>query len=88
MSNGLHGGHSTLLRLDLQLDLVTSGVSIYSDAFAQICSFDTKTNFSIYTSGFPALSVEYGGGAFFIPYLLALILIGYPILVLEIGFGT
>jgi len=33
------------------------------------------------------LSVQYGGGAFFILYILALILIGYPILVLEIGFG-
>ena len=38
-------------------------------------------------TGFPALSVEYGGGAFFIPYLLALFLIGVPILILEIGFG-
>jgi SNF family Na+-dependent transporter len=36
---------------------------------------------------FPALSVEYGGGAFFIPYLMALFLIGIPILILEIGFG-
>jgi len=30
---------------------------------------------------FPALSVKYGGGAFFIPYLMALFLIGLPILV-------
>jgi SNF family Na+-dependent transporter len=36
---------------------------------------------------FPALSVEYGGGAFFIPYFLAFFIIGVPILVLEIGFG-
>ncbi|CAB9501948.1 chloride-dependent neutral and basic amino acid transporter B [Seminavis robusta] len=36
---------------------------------------------------FPALSVTYGGGAFFIPYLLALFFIGIPILILEIGFG-
>ena len=36
---------------------------------------------------FPALSVQYGGGAFFIPYFLAFFLIGVPILVLEIGFG-
>jgi SNF family Na+-dependent transporter len=36
---------------------------------------------------FPALSVEYGGGAFFIPYFLAFFLIGIPILTLEIGFG-
>jgi SNF family Na+-dependent transporter len=37
---------------------------------------------------FPALSVQYGGGAFFVPYLLALFLIGLPILILEAGFGT
>jgi NSS family neurotransmitter:Na+ symporter len=37
---------------------------------------------------FPALSVTYGGGAFFIPYLMALFLIGIPITILEIGFGT
>lgn len=36
---------------------------------------------------FPALSVQYGGGAFFIPYLIALFFIGIPILILEIGFG-
>jgi len=36
---------------------------------------------------FPALSVSYGGGAFFIPYLMALFFIGIPILILEIGFG-
>ena len=36
---------------------------------------------------FPALSVQYGGGAFFVPYFMAFALIGIPILVLEIGFG-
>jgi SNF family Na+-dependent transporter len=36
---------------------------------------------------FPALSVEYGGGAFFIPYFMAFFFIGIPILTLEIGFG-
>lgn len=36
---------------------------------------------------FPALAVQYGEGAFFIPYLLALFFIGIPILVLEVGFG-
>jgi solute carrier family 6 GABA transporter-like protein 1 len=36
---------------------------------------------------FPAISVEYGGGAFFIPYFLAFFIIGIPIMVLEIGFG-
>jgi len=36
---------------------------------------------------FPSLVYEYGGGAFFVPYLLALFLIGLPILVLEISLG-
>lgn len=36
---------------------------------------------------FPSLAVEYGGGAFFIPYLMALALLGIPLAILEIGFG-
>ena len=36
---------------------------------------------------FPGLSVQYGGGAFFIPYLLALFPIGIPLTILENGFG-
>jgi len=36
---------------------------------------------------FPGLAVEYGGGAFFIPYLMALFLLGIPLALLEIGFG-
>lgn len=36
---------------------------------------------------FPALCVDYGGGAFFVPYLMALFLVGIPILILEVGFG-
>jgi len=36
---------------------------------------------------FPSLVFEYGGGAFFIPYLCALFFIGLPILVLEIALG-
>mmetsp|Transcript_12620 Transcript_12620/g.24240 ORF Transcript_12620/g.24240 Transcript_12620/m.24240 type:complete len:654 (+) Transcript_12620:123-2084(+) len=36
---------------------------------------------------FPALAADYGGGAFFIPYLMALFLIGIPLLILEIGLG-
>lgn len=36
---------------------------------------------------FPSLVFEYGGCAFFIPYLLALFFIGLPILVLEISLG-
>lgn len=36
---------------------------------------------------FPALVYDYGGGAFFIPYVLALVFVGIPILVLEISLG-
>jgi len=36
---------------------------------------------------FPALVHDYGGGAFFLPYFLALVFIGLPILVLEISLG-
>jgi SNF family Na+-dependent transporter len=31
--------------------------------------------------------VLYGGGAFFVPYLMALLLVGVPLTILEIGFG-
>lgn len=36
---------------------------------------------------FPALMFAYGGGAFLIPYLMALFLLGIPLTILEIGFG-
>ena len=36
---------------------------------------------------FPALSYSYGGGAFFIPYILALLFVGLPVLFLEIALG-
>ena len=36
---------------------------------------------------FPGLMVQYGGGAFFVPYLIALFTVGLPLSVLEIGFG-
>jgi solute carrier family 6 GABA transporter-like protein 1 len=36
---------------------------------------------------FPALVKDYGGGAFFIPFLLALFFVGLPVLILEISLG-
>lgn len=36
---------------------------------------------------FPALAQDYGGGAFFVPYLMALFIIGIPLLILEISLG-
>jgi hypothetical protein len=36
---------------------------------------------------FPALCVDYDGGAFFVPHLMALFKLGIPLTVLEIGFG-
>ena len=36
---------------------------------------------------FPSLAYKFGGGAFFIPYLMALFFIGIPILFLEISLG-
>lgn len=36
---------------------------------------------------FPARAYQFGGGAFFIPYLLALIVIGIPLLILEVTIG-
>jgi SNF family Na+-dependent transporter len=36
---------------------------------------------------FPNLVYKFGGGTFFIPYLMALIFIGIPLLILEFGLG-
>jgi NSS family neurotransmitter:Na+ symporter len=36
---------------------------------------------------FSARAYEYGGGAFYLPYLLALALVGLPVLVVEFGLG-
>eukprot|EP00922_Rhytidocystis_sp_ex-Travisia-forbesii_P070708 GHVS01105574.1.p1 GENE.GHVS01105574.1~~GHVS01105574.1.p1 ORF type:complete len:894 (-),score=185.23 GHVS01105574.1:327-3008(-) len=36
---------------------------------------------------FPSLCFEYGGGAFFIPYVVALFFIGIPLLTLELAIG-
>lgn len=36
---------------------------------------------------FPSLAYQYGDGAFFIPYILALVFIGIPVLILETSIG-
>jgi solute carrier family 6 GABA transporter-like protein 1 len=55
-------------------------------------SLDTTNFLFVFASSgnvwrFPSLSVEYGGGAFFIPYLMALFILGITLAILEIGFG-
>ncbi len=36
---------------------------------------------------FPANAYRYGGGAFYLPYLVALVSVGIPLLILELGLG-
>ena len=36
---------------------------------------------------FPALTYKHGGGQFFIPYVLALIFMGIPLMIMELGLG-
>ncbi len=36
---------------------------------------------------FPYLAGKYGGGAFLVPYLIALVLVGVPMLMLELAVG-
>lgn len=36
---------------------------------------------------FPALCFKFGGGVFFLPYLLSLFFLGIPLLILEVGLG-
>ncbi|MEM8931591.1 MAG: sodium-dependent transporter, partial [Acidobacteriota bacterium] len=36
---------------------------------------------------FPANAYRYGGGGFYLPYLVALVVVGIPLLALELGLG-
>jgi NSS family neurotransmitter:Na+ symporter len=36
---------------------------------------------------FPSVMYEFGGAGFFVPYLIALLFVGIPILILEITLG-
>mmetsp|Transcript_13025 Transcript_13025/g.30408 ORF Transcript_13025/g.30408 Transcript_13025/m.30408 type:complete len:650 (-) Transcript_13025:140-2089(-) len=36
---------------------------------------------------FPSLVYQYGGGAFFVPYILALVVVGIPLLIHEVAMG-
>ena len=60
-------------------------------------SWGSKLGFILAASGsaiglgnivfFPANAYKYGGGAFYVPYLIALFLIGIPIMIIELGIG-
>jgi len=60
-------------------------------------SWGSKLGFILAASGsaiglgnivfFPANAYTYGGGAFYVPYLLALFVIGIPVMILELGIG-
>lgn len=60
-------------------------------------SWGSKLGFILAASGsaiglgnivfFPANAYKYGGGAFYVPYLIALFLIGIPVMILELGLG-
>jgi len=58
----------------------TSDVAFYFAAVGAAVGFGNVWRF-------PSLAADYGGGAFFIPYLLALFLIGIPLLILEVSLG-
>jgi len=58
----------------------SSRVAFYSAAAGAAIGFGNVWRF-------PGLMVQYGGGSFFIPYLIALFVVGLPLSVLEIGFG-
>ncbi|VVC40423.1 Sodium:neurotransmitter symporter [Cinara cedri] len=36
---------------------------------------------------FPYVCFKYGGGTFFIPYIIVMVLVGYPLFIMEIGIG-
>ncbi|MBN2490054.1 MAG: sodium-dependent transporter [Planctomycetes bacterium] len=60
-------------------------------------SWGSKLGFLLAASGsaiglgnivfFPANAYTYGGGAFYLPYLIALFVIGIPLMILELGIG-
>ena len=60
-------------------------------------SWGSKLGFILAASGsaiglgnivfFSANAYKYGGGAFYVPYLLALFLVGIPIMIIELGIG-
>jgi len=74
--------------LELQMaEVSTSGRERWSNTlafvFAAIGSAVGLGNFW----RFPLIVARYGGGLFFIPYLLSLFLLGIPLLLLELGIG-
>lgn len=90
MVHGVAVGLSTSRPLELPSDSVSTVFLLVSacpfTSFAGLLTFVHRGAIGNVWR-FPSLSVEYGGGAFFIPYLMALFILGIPLAILEIGFG-
>ena len=82
MSDVVKGGETTPTRVSRrkESDQWSSRIAFYFAAVGAAVGFGNVWRF-------PYLAKTYGGGAFFIPYLLALFLVGIPLLILEIAFG-
>lgn len=73
-----------LLLFSTFLDISLSNAHLTHSSFSvsSICLLTYLPQGNIWR--FPTLSYQYGGGAFFIPYFMALCLIGIPLLILEV----
>lgn len=80
MSEGIKTSSPPLTEKQRERERWTSNAAFYFAAIGAAVGFGNVWRF-------PALAADYGGGAFFVPYLMALFLIGIPLLILEISLG-
>eukprot|EP00933_Yihiella_yeosuensis_P020723 TRINITY_DN1655_c0_g1_i1.p1 TRINITY_DN1655_c0_g1~~TRINITY_DN1655_c0_g1_i1.p1 ORF type:complete len:652 (-),score=105.10 TRINITY_DN1655_c0_g1_i1:558-2513(-) len=83
----IHGVASSSVPQQGHLDEVTSERQQYSSNLELIL---TLVGYAVGLGNvwrFPYLAYTYGGGAFLVPYFLALILLGLPLFILELGLG-